>query len=99
MSRLEAETRPIPAPVAAPSEAAIQAWLVARLSEELGVVPQDIEIDAPFSTYGLDSVAAVNLVSQLEAWLGQELSPTLPYEHTNVRSLARHLSAAPDVNA
>lgn len=77
-------------------EAEIRAWLVARLSEELKVEASEIDQRAPFSQYGLDSIGAVTLVGELEDWLGRELSPTLPYDYTNVESLARYLSVPPD---
>jgi acyl carrier protein len=86
------DPRPAPASPAAPGEDEIQAWLVSRLSEELGIGAAEIDRRAPFNQYGLDSVGAVSLVAELEDWLGRELSPTLPYDYTNVESLARHLS-------
>lgn len=75
-----------------PSQGEIQTWLKARLGEELKLDPGSIDVRAPFSHYGLDSMAAVNLVGQLETWLGRELDPTLPYDYPNVHALAAHLS-------
>ncbi len=79
-----------------PDHGEIQTWLLAKLGEELKLDPGSIDVRAPFSHYGLDSMAAVSLVGQLETWLGRELSPTLPYDYPNVNSLAAHLSGAGD---
>lgn len=73
-------------------EQEIRAWLVNRLAHELEISPHEIDVKVPFNRYGLDSLAAVRLVSSLEDWLGAELSPTLPYDYPTVESLARHLS-------
>ena len=75
-------------------QAEIQAWLISHLAEALEIKPEEIDVKAPFDRYGLDSYVAVNLVGELEEWLGCELSPTLPYDYTTVESLARHLSNA-----
>lgn len=75
-----------------PREKEIREWIVARVARELGVNANEIEHDAPFSRYGLDSIAAVHLVSDLEEWLKVELYPTLPYEYPTADALARYLS-------
>ena len=75
-------------------EKEIQLWLVKRLARELEISPQEIDIKAPFNRYGLDSLAAVHLVSDLEEWMGFEMSPTLPYDYPTVESLAGYLSSA-----
>jgi phthiocerol/phenolphthiocerol synthesis type-I polyketide synthase C len=75
-----------------PSAQTIQGWLVARLSEVLGVESQDIDIREPFTWYGLTSRDAVGLSGDLEDWLGRRLSPTLAYEYPTIETLARHLA-------
>jgi acyl transferase domain-containing protein/acyl-CoA synthetase (AMP-forming)/AMP-acid ligase II/acyl carrier protein len=72
---------------------AIQNWLVARLSQRLHLNPEQIDRQAPFSSYGLDSVTAVSLSGELEAWLGRRLSPTLVYNYPTIAALAQHLAA------
>src|SRR5690348_16828107 len=70
----------------------IHAWLTARLAEYLDLEPSEIDISAPFSSYGLKSVDAVGLSGDLEDWLGRELSPTLVYDYPDVIHLARYLA-------
>lgn len=81
-----------------PREKEICEWIVARVARELSVKPDEIDVDAPLSRYGLDSIAAVNLVSDLEGWLKVELDPTLPYEYPTATELARFLSTLDGVN-
>lgn len=90
--QLTVETKPL---AGLPREQEIQVWLVNRLAGELEISPQEIDVKVPFNRYGLDSLAAVHLVSSLEEWIGSELSPTLPYDYPTVESLARHLSSGP----
>ena len=70
---------------------AIQAWLVSNIAERLRVNPQDIDVQQPFSRYGLDSLAAVSLSGELGDWLGCKLSPTLVYDYPTIEALVPHL--------
>ena len=76
----------------------IQAWLLAKLSERLGIEPHEIDIQEPFASYGLGSTEAVSLAGELAAWLGRKLSPALVYEYPTIQALARHLAESPDVS-
>jgi phthiocerol/phenolphthiocerol synthesis type-I polyketide synthase C len=80
-----------------PSAHTIQDWLVTRLSEVLGVDPQEIDIREPLTSHGLTSVEAVSLSGELEDWLGRQLSPTLAYEYPTIETMARHLAGEDDV--
>jgi acyl carrier protein len=95
---LAVSTAEIAARTDVPRVKEIREWIVARLARELSVKASDIDVDAPFSRAGLDSVAAVHLVSDLEEWLRVELSPTLPYEYPTATALARYLSTIDGVN-
>ncbi len=70
----------------------ISTWLVAKLSEQLTLSPTEIDVDAPFAQYGLDSKTALTLAGELEEWLGQSRSPTLIYDFPTVNLLAQHLA-------
>lgn len=74
-----------------PAEA-IQAWLVSRLTKELKVDPQDIDVRKHFSRYGLDSLTTVALICDLEDWLGRRLSDTLVEDYPTIETLAWHLA-------
>jgi myxalamid-type polyketide synthase MxaE and MxaD len=76
----------------------IQAWLVSKLSERLGIKSHEIDIREPFASYGLGSTEAVSLAGELAEWLGRKLSPALVYEYPTIEALARHLAESPDVS-
>jgi acyl carrier protein len=71
---------------------AIQAWLVSRLIKELKVDPHDLDVGKPFSRYGLDSLATVALICDLEDWLGCRLPDVLLDKYPTIETLARHLA-------
>ena len=75
----------------------IQAWLVSRLSETLGIEPQAIDVREPFVSYGLGSTEAVGLAGELAEWLDRKLSPALVYEYSTIAALASHLAGSSDV--
>ncbi|MFF5772095.1 amino acid adenylation domain-containing protein [Streptomyces californicus] len=55
--------------------------------------------DEPFLSLGLDSLAAVDLVRQLERELGRALPATLFFEYRTVAELAAHLDTTPASSA
>lgn len=97
-----AMTKPsAPFPPAAQSATAhgLAGWLAARIAPRAGLAPQDIDIDRPFTAFGLDSVETVELSGALEAHLGRRLSPTLLWDHPSIRSLTAHLEGGPQAGA
>jgi acyl transferase domain-containing protein/acyl carrier protein len=75
----------------------IQAWLITRLSRELGIEADRIDPREPFALYGVDSAMAVGISGELETRLGRRLSPTLAFEYPCIAALAAYLGgdAAP----
>ena len=73
--------------------AVIETWLTHRVAQRLKLPIARIDPREPFSHYGLDSQAAVELSGALEKWLGRRLPPTLLYDYPTVRLLAAHLAA------
>jgi thioester reductase-like protein len=51
-----------------------------------------VDIDRTLLFFGLDSGQAIQISGDLEKELGQKLSPTLLFEHHNIRDLAKALS-------
>lgn len=74
----------------------IQAWLVARLADVLGLPPDEIDPGIPLDRYGLDSRTAAMLSGDLEEWLGRALPATLIWDYPTVDQVATHLAAPPD---
>ncbi len=81
-------------PTETKSLSAIRSWLVAQVATTLKVKPQEVDVQTPFAHYGMDSLQAVSLSSDLEEWLGRDLPPTLVYDYPNIEALARHLAGA-----
>lgn len=75
-----------------PTEDAIQKWLVAKVAEQLGIAPGELDIDDPFDNYGLGSTEAVIVSGDLERWLDRQLSATLLWDYPTVAILARYLA-------
>ncbi len=69
----------------------IEAWLIAAVADAGGVEESAIELDVPFSTYGIDSAEAVGLVGELEQWLGVEIAATALYDFPTISALASYL--------
>ncbi len=91
-------TEPPEAAAAPPAEhalenAVIETWLSVQISRRLKLPATAIDPREPFSRYGLDSLAAVELSGELEKWLGRHLPPTLLYDYPSIRLLAEHLTA------
>ncbi|MEV7659001.1 amino acid adenylation domain-containing protein, partial [Streptomyces anulatus] len=65
------------------------------LASALSLPDTGIADDEPFLALGLDSLAAVDLVRQLERELGRTLPATLFFEYRTVAELAAHLDTTP----
>jgi polyketide synthase 13 len=70
----------------------IAQWLVARVSALTGLPPEQIDVRAPLSRTGLDSVAVVALASDLETWLGYRFRANPLEDHPSIASLADFLA-------
>jgi len=85
-------SQPRPGAPSARRAAEIETWLVGKIAAQLSAPPHSVQPERPFVEYGLDSVQAVSLVGDLEAWLGRSLSPTLIWDHPSAAALSRHLA-------
>ena len=70
----------------------IQSWIVSYLSKLLEISADEIEVNVPFDSYGLDSSAAIGLTGDLEDWLGKEVDPTVLYDYPTIDTLSEYLS-------
>src|ERR1700722_10271647 len=79
-----------------PGAEAIQAWIVGRLAEQLGIAANELDVAEPFASYGLGSTELVGLSGELAEWLGRQLPAELAYECPTIETLARHLAEPAD---
>lgn len=71
----------------------VEGMLVGALAKCLNRPEEKIEIDTPFSEYGLDSILSIGLLKRINAALGLTLSVAVLYEFPSVSKLAGHLSS------
>jgi len=62
-------------------------WLRGRLSTRDPIAP-----DRPFNDYGLTSVLAVKMVTELNEWLGAAHEATIVWNHPTIDTLTSHLA-------
>lgn len=75
------------------SAADVRAWLMECIASELGVERADIDPDAPFDSYGLDSVLAIGIAAAGKQTFGVEVTPLMLVHHPTITALSRHIAA------
>jgi acyl carrier protein len=73
----------------------IEQWLIQRIAARLRIASHKIGVATPFLEFGIGSMDAVQIVADLERWLGRRLSPTAVYNYPNIAALARYLANDP----
>lgn len=84
-----AETMRPAVPLASP----VETWLRRWVADELQIDVEQVDPTASFREYGIDSVAAVRLVTELEQVLGHRVDVGLLWREPSIRSLSRALDA------
>ena len=82
----------------------IESWLTTQLARRLQTDPLRIDLHKPFADYGLDSVAAVELVHELCTWLQSTghrhtIEVTALWDFPTIAALAHHLEGGSTVKA
>ncbi|WP_051707762.1 MULTISPECIES: type I polyketide synthase [unclassified Streptomyces] len=90
-----------PVPATAPADAtpyapeAVEEWLVRRIAGRLGLAATAVDPTRPLASLGLDSKQAVEIVTELGALTGREVTTGAVFDHPTVRALAAHVGTAP----
>lgn len=71
--------------------AEIQRWMQETIGEALNVAGESLDPTAPFTSYGLDSIAAFTLTLELAEWLERDLPASLLWEYPTIAEMAQHL--------
>ena len=79
------------------TSAPLEAWLRRWVADELQIDVASVDPTASVREYGLDSVAAVRLVTELEQVLGHRVDVGLLWREPSIRSLSRALDAGGSV--
>ncbi|MEG4533979.1 AMP-binding protein [Microcoleus sp. D2_18a_D3] len=74
------------------AQAPIQTWLIWQIAQYLKLRPEEIDIQAPLTCYGLDSIQAVSIIASLEEQLNLQLTPDLLDIYPSIVQLSKYLS-------
>ena len=74
---------------------AVETWLTARIAQQAQISLEEVDQRSPLVSYGLDSIQVIELSTELEAWLGQSVSPTIVYDYPTIEALAQQLALDP----
>ncbi|MEU4243565.1 acyl carrier protein [Actinoplanes sp. NPDC026619] len=77
-------------------EADLQEWLCQELAARLEIPGGRIDPAEPMSAYGLDSLRAVAVLTEVEEHVGFEIDSDVLWDHPTVADLARYLAARMD---
>lgn len=75
-----------------PAEQRIGEWLAGYVGELIARPASEIDHDATFDSFGIDSANAIGITGELQAWLGISIDPEAAYEYPTIRSLAGYLA-------
>ncbi|EDX86329.1 KR domain family [Synechococcus sp. PCC 7335] len=70
---------------------AVETWLTNRIAQAAQIAPTEIDRHEPLASYGLGSLQVVEMSTELEAWLGYPVMPTIVYDFPTIATLARQL--------
>jgi 8-amino-7-oxononanoate synthase len=77
----------------------IQEKLVTLLAGEAGIGRDRLDLQAPISGYGLDSVSVASVLGEVESWTGRKIDPGLLWKQPSIAALVDHLTEARTVEA
>lgn len=64
-------------------------WLVSALCAKLGMEPHGIDVDQPISRYGLDSLAAIDLIHRMGTRFGVSIPAATLFEIPRISEIAK----------
>ena len=74
------------------TRADISTWMTGYLAKKLNVASTAVDPGRTFGDYGIDSAVALQMVGDLEDYLGHKLSPSLPYKYPTIAALSEALA-------
>ncbi|KAH3761756.1 Malonyl CoA-acyl carrier protein transacylase [Pelomyxa schiedti] len=78
-----------------PDEREVLLWLQTHIARLLQTQPQNVDINQPFTQFGLTSTHMVELSSELQKWMHRSISPTELYDHPTIALLSHFLTTSP----
>ncbi|MEU1473469.1 acyl carrier protein [Streptomyces sp. NPDC005761] len=71
----------------------LTSWLKERIAEHVQLSPEEIDPAVPLANYGLDSLYALTVVTQIEDHLGLTLEPTVMWDAPTLDALVEVIRA------
>jgi long-chain acyl-CoA synthetase len=90
-----AQSAPAPPAETVADAAGLERRIIGWMAANLALDARTIRPDRPFADFGFTSLAAVQIAERLGAWLGRAVAPTITWQYSTPRSLARHLVPGP----
>lgn len=70
----------------------IQDWIAKQIGDHIGVDADEIEVDTPFSQYGISSVQAMAIAQEGKQRFGIEISPLAMWNCPTIALLSEHIA-------
>ncbi len=70
----------------------IQTWLITQVCEQVGIEPDEVDVQESLESYNLDSAQAMAIVSKAEHFLGFQLSPVWLWHYPTIAALSQRLA-------
>jgi acyl carrier protein len=81
------------------SAESIQDWLIEQVAQRLDLDPDEIDNQAAFESFGMESADALVLLNQLEQWLGRSVPPVLLWNYPTIAQLSERLATGDEENS
>lgn len=65
----------------------IQNWFIQKISNELEVPIDEIDIHASITDFGVDSITMVHLTAELGEFIGTDIEPTALYKYHTIEAI------------
>jgi acyl carrier protein len=75
-----------------PTAEEIEAWIVARVSHLTNLPTAEVDVQAPLTRFGLDSVMVITLTADLEKWLNYRFRENPLDDQPTIDSLSRAIA-------
>jgi acyl carrier protein len=82
-----------------PAEHEIGEWLASYIGELIAKPAAEIDHNATFGSFGIDSANVIGITGELQEELGISIDPEAAYDYPTIRSLASYLASQKDAPA
>ena len=80
-------------PTTSVSHEALKDWLINYICKRCDIPASDLHADIPFEDFGIDSVQAVEITSELEQQFQIPVEPTALFEFNTIDLLVIHVAS------